>query len=229
LWSWDFEAMEYMNGQQRVFSSGIFEDWMSFLNHGHRIIATGASDVHGEEAPGSPRTYFRSSTDRAPRFDIGEMVASITGGDVVVSFGAFARVQVNGVAGLGDTLTDQDGAVDVHLQVEAIPQIDMDHARIYVNCDEVARVPLQNPVDSAVRFADTVTIPVPTASDAHIVVLPKCHGSPPTRCLSIAMAMASMTRREAKPVAFDSLQMRLDHPSAIERAGGFAGVHGKGR
>lgn len=171
LWSWDFEAMEFMNGQQRVFSSGIFEDWMSFLNHGHRIIATGASDVHGEEAPGSPRTYFRSASDRVAQFNLDEMVDAIIGGDVVVSFGAIARVRVNDVAGLGDTITDQDGAVDLQLRVEAIPQIDVDHARIYVNCDEVARVPLQNPLDSAIKFADTLTIPVPVDRDAHVVVM----------------------------------------------------------
>lgn len=171
LWSWDFEAMEFMNGQQKVFSSGIFEDWMSFLNHGHRIVATGASDVHDRNTPGTPRTYFRSSTDHAPAFSIDEMVASVTRGDVVVSMGAFARVQVNGEAGLGDTVTDQDGRVDLWLQVEAIPQIDVDHARIYVNCDEVARVSMRNPADSAIKFADTLGIAVPQDRDAHIVVL----------------------------------------------------------
>ncbi|MDX1695206.1 MAG: CehA/McbA family metallohydrolase [Ketobacteraceae bacterium] len=171
LWSWDFEAMEYMNGRQKVFSSGIFEDWMSFLNHGHRIIATGASDVHDYMTPGSPRTYFRSSTDHPPAFDIDEMVASVTGGDVVVSFGAFARVGINGVAGLGDTVTDTDGEVQLNLRIEAIPEIDVDHARIYVNCDEVARVTTSNPEDSAIKFSDDITIPVPVDTDAHVVVL----------------------------------------------------------
>lgn len=171
LWSWDFEAMEYMNGKQKIFSSGIFEDWMSFLNHGHRIIATGASDVHDEQTPGSPRTYFRSSTDHGPDFDIDEMVDSVIGGDVVVSFGAFARATINGTAGLGDTITDQDGSATLNLQVEAIPDIDMDHARVYVNCDEVARVAMNNPVDSAIKYSGSLEIPVPVDSDAHVVVV----------------------------------------------------------
>ncbi|MFZ5602591.1 MAG: hypothetical protein ACOY7J_09075, partial [Pseudomonadota bacterium] len=171
LWSWDFEAMELMNGNQKVFSSGIFEDWMSFLNHGHRIIATGASDVHGLETPGSPRTYFRASTDHAPELDIDEMVASILGGDVVVSLGAFARVTLNGEAGLGDTLTDRDGTVNVQLTVEAIPQVDVDHVRVYVNCDEVARIAMSNPADSAIKYAGTIALPVPTDRDAHVTVL----------------------------------------------------------
>lgn len=171
LWTWDFEAMELMNGNQKVFSSGIFEDWMSFLNHGHRIIATGASDVHGLETPGSPRTYFRASTDRAPALDVDEMVASILGGDVVVSLGAFARATLNGEASLGDTITDQDGAVNLQLTVEAIPQIDVDHVRVYVNCDEVARIALSNPADSAIKYAGTIVLPVPTDRDAHVTVL----------------------------------------------------------
>ena len=171
LWSWDFEAMELMNGNQKVFSSGIFEDWMSFLNHGHRIIATGASDVHGLETPGSPRTYFRAATDKTPELDIDDMVASILSGDVVVSLGAFARVTLNDEAGLGDTITDQDGAVNLQLTVAAIPQIDVDHVRVYVNCDEVARVALNNPPDSATKYSGSIALPVPTDRDAHITVL----------------------------------------------------------
>lgn len=170
LWSWDFEAMEYMNGRQKVFSSGIFEDWMSFLNHGQHIIATGASDVHDYQTPGSPRTYFRSTTDHAPDFSIDEMVTSIIDGDVVVSFGAFARADIEG-AGLGETLSDNDGLVNLTLQVEAIPSIDVDHARVYVNCDEVARIAMNNPADSAIKYSGTLPITVPRDQDAHVVVL----------------------------------------------------------
>jgi hypothetical protein len=47
----------------------------------------------------------------------------------------------------------------------------VDHARIYVNCDEVARVSMSNPADAAIKFADTISIAVPQDRDAHIVVL----------------------------------------------------------
>lgn len=171
LWSWDFEAMELMNGHQQVFSSGILEDWMSFLNHGHRIIATGASDVHDAETPGTPRTYFRSATDRGAAFSMNEMVSSIVGGDVLVSLGAFARVKVNAAAGMGETVTDQDGSIDLALEVQAIPQIDVTELRIYVNCDEVKRISASNPVDSAQKFQGVIPLPVPLDQDAYVVVL----------------------------------------------------------
>lgn len=171
IWSWDFEAMEYMNGHQEVFRSGIFEDWMSFLNHGHRIAATGASDVHDYDSPGMPRNYFKSSTDNPAEFNEGEMVAAVKNGQLVVSTGAFARVTVNGTASLGETITDTDGEVQLQVQIEAIPQIDVDHFRVYVNCDEVARIATTNPLDSALKYAGTLPIPVGNNKDAHIVVL----------------------------------------------------------
>jgi hypothetical protein len=61
--------------------------------------------------------------------------------------------------------------VTLNLTVEATPDIDVDHARVYVNCDEVARVAMNNPADSAVKFSGALEIPVPTNTDAHVVVV----------------------------------------------------------
>lgn len=171
LWSWDFEAMEYMNGPEKVFSSGLFEDWMSFINHGHRIAGTGASDVHDLELPGMPRNYYVSPTDKPREFQEADLISAVKKGQLVVSTGAFARVSINGVAQLGDTVTDTDGVFDLALQVQAIPQIDVDHVRVYVNCDEVARFPAENPADSALKLDLTSSIPLAGNKDAHVVVL----------------------------------------------------------
>lgn len=170
LWSWDFEAMEYMNGPSAVFSSGLFEDWMSFLNHGHRITATGASDVHGFELPGMPRNYFPASSDRPGAFRENELVSAVQNGRLLVSTGAFARIAVNDTSTMGDTLTDTDGRVDLSLQVQALPQIDVEHVRVYVNCDEVARYEATQAVGSVVKLDGHWELPLPANEDAHIVV-----------------------------------------------------------
>jgi hypothetical protein len=170
LWSWDFEAMEYMNGPTPVFSSGMFEDWMSFLNHGHRITATGASDVHGFELPGMPRNYFPASSDSPQAFRENEMVSAVQNGRLLVSTGAFARIAVNDTATMGDTLTDTDGSVDLGLHVQALPQIDVEHVRVYVNCDEVARYDATQTVGSVVKLDGHWELPLPAGKDAHIVV-----------------------------------------------------------
>lgn len=171
LWSWDFEAMEYMNGVEKVFSSGLFEDWMSFINHGYRITATGSSDMHDHRPPGMPRNYFKSSTDSPANFNEQQLVDSVLNNHIVVSAGAFARVTINQTAQMGDTVTDTDGEVDLMLHVEALPQTDMAYLVVYVNCDEALVLAAQNPMDSAVKFSGTVPLAIPDGKDAHVVVL----------------------------------------------------------
>ncbi|MBV1920729.1 MAG: CehA/McbA family metallohydrolase, partial [Pseudomonadales bacterium] len=171
LWSWDFEALEYQNGPQNVYETGVFEDWMSFLNHGHRITATGASDVHGADAPGMPRTYFRSTSDNPETFIESDMISAVQNNQAIVSTGAFATITANNTAQIGDILTDTDGAVSLSVLVQAIPSIDIDHIKIYMNCDEVVTALASNPIDSAIKLNETFQITVPMDKDAHIVVL----------------------------------------------------------
>ncbi len=171
LWSWDFEALEYQNGPQNVYESGVFEDWMSFLNHGHRITATGASDVHGADAPGMPRTYFRSTSDSPETFIESDMISAVQNNQAIVSTGAFATITANNTAQIGDILTDTDGLVSLSVLVQAIPSIDIDYIKIYMNCDEVVTAVASNPIDSAIKLNETYQIAVPMDKDAHIVVL----------------------------------------------------------
>jgi hypothetical protein len=140
---------------------------MSFLNLGHPIAAVGTTDLHGYDVPGQPRTYFTSSTDEPRELDEDEFVASITAGRIVVSDGAFARVQINGGAGLGDLVTDGDGFVDLAVHIEAIPEIDVTHFLVFVNCDQVLKVPALDP-NGIVKYDGTLLVPV--TKDAHVVV-----------------------------------------------------------
>jgi len=174
LWSWNFDAIEYMNGHENPFvdpasskSTGYFDDWMSFVNLGHPITAIGTTDLHGYDVPGQPRTYFVSSTDEPREFDRSEFVASIVAGRCVVSDGAFARVEINGSTGLGDLVTDVDGSVDLAVHIEAIPEIDVTHFLVFVNCDQVLKVAALDP-NGIVKYDGTLAVPV--AKDAHVVV-----------------------------------------------------------
>jgi hypothetical protein len=175
LWSWNFDVIEYMNGHKNPFvdpessgDTGYFEDWMSFLNLGHPITAMGTTDLHGLDVPGQPRTYFASSTDAPREFDGNEFIASIIAGRCVVSDGAFARVEINGSAALGDLVTDVDGSVDLAVHIEAIPEIDVTHFLVFVNCDEVLKVEASDP-NGIVKYDGTLV--VPAARDAHVVVV----------------------------------------------------------
>lgn len=174
LWSWDFDAFEYMNGHDGVFieegkeqRSGLFEDWMSFLNHGHRISALGVTDAHGI-AIGSPFNYIAAPTDKPAEFEDRHLVDAILGGDTLVSAGAFARIKVNNQAGMGDEVTVTGGSAQVWLQIQALPEIDVTNFKVFVNCDEVADIPTTSP-DDLIKYEGTITVPV--TQDAHLVVL----------------------------------------------------------
>ena len=168
LWSWNFDVIEYMNGHQNPFTgTGYFHDWMSFHNLGHPITAVGVTDIHGLDVPGQPRTYFPSSSDEPLEFDEDEFVSAYLAGCVLVCDGAFARVEINGTAGMGDLVTDTDGSVSLAVHIEAIPEIDVTHFLVFVNCDEVLNVGATDP-GGVVKYDGVLDVPV--TRDAHIVV-----------------------------------------------------------
>ncbi len=180
LWDWDFDAFELMNGMDNVFEKfgrgGTFDDWMSFLNFGHRVTAVGVSDVHNYGHPGYPRNYFVSPTDNPTEFAEEDLVKAVLEGRVLVSTGAFARVAVvNGggaiLAEMGDTYNlPGGGPVSLWVHIEAIPEVDVTDFRVFVNCDLAAGPTTTNP-DSVVKYEGIISVSVPSDTDAHIVVL----------------------------------------------------------
>lgn len=180
LWTWDFTGIEYLNGIRPVFldpenirNTGLFDDWQSFLNHGHRIVAVASSDEHGYEKIGEPRNYFKSPTDMPQLLHEEDVVDAFYAGDILVSTGAFARVSIHG-GGMGSLVSAIDGKVTVDLLIEALPDIDVTHFRVYTNCDEALKMETTNP-DGIVKFDGSVDIELPTiegqAIDTHITVL----------------------------------------------------------
>lgn len=173
LWSWDLDAIEVLNGHRDPFvfasnprGSGLFDDWISFLNHGHRIVPLGVTDVHGLDALGSPRTFFRTGATLAD-FEPADLVAAVHSGGIQVSTGAFAQVAVSGVGPGGDVAVP-GGDVSLSVRIDALPQIDVQGVSVLANCDEVAWVDATDP--DALTKLDT-EIPLTLTEDAHIVVL----------------------------------------------------------
>jgi hypothetical protein len=174
VWSWRFQGIEIMNGARDPFvrpgdanESGLFDDWQSFLNHGHRINAIGASDEHGLNDLGMPRIYFRAQSEDVKLFQPQELVDAVFSGDILVSTGAFARVSAGG-KGMGELVAVPTGDVTLDLHVEGIPEIDVTHLRVYANCDQVgAPVPVTGAAE-VVKFDGPLHLHV--AQDAQVVV-----------------------------------------------------------
>lgn len=169
LWSWNLDGIEVMNGHGNIFHDGSrrFDNWMSMVNHGHPMIAVGCSDAHGMGV-GFPRTYVSAPSDDPAQLSLDALVDSFRGGQAMASTGAFARVSIDG-EGPGGRVTDTDGSVELDLQIQALPEIDVTHFVVFVNCDQALSVVATDP-GALTKHDGTLTVPVPTDGDAHVVV-----------------------------------------------------------
>lgn len=172
LWSWDFEAVELMNGLGSPFldpnspaSSGLFEDWQSFLNHGHRVTAMGVSDVHGLDQ-GNPVTYFAAPTDDPAGFEDAMLSDAILGGQAIVSAGAFVDARIDGVGPGGDVVPD--GPAELRIRVQALPEIDVRQVVVYANCDQIAVFETGDAAGDVIKLDETLALELP--ADAHVAV-----------------------------------------------------------
>jgi hypothetical protein len=137
------------------------------VNAGHPMVAVGCSDDHGGQETGFPLTWFESSTDAPEAFVVDDLVGSFVGGRTQASTGAFARVSVNGVAGLGGLVTDEDGSVSLSVVIEAMEVIDVTHVVVFANCDQVVSLAADDP-GGVVKLSETVVVPVD--GDTNLVV-----------------------------------------------------------
>ena len=174
LWSWDFEAMELMNGARSPFrdpanprETGLFEDWQNFHNLGHRVTAMGSSDVHGLDQ-GNPITYFAAPTDDPAAFTPAMLTEAIRAGRATISAGAFIDARIAD-AGPGDlaTLQDPRDIPTLTLRVAALPEIDIQTVVIYANCDQIAAL-AANP-DATLKLDQAIPIPF-AGQDAQITI-----------------------------------------------------------
>jgi hypothetical protein len=91
--SFDFDTMEVINGEDCL----QFQDWLSFIAHGHRVIGVGNSDTHGRNSPpGIPRNYIASAVEDPGALTEESIVTATLAGDVVVS--SIAYLEVGGPA-----------------------------------------------------------------------------------------------------------------------------------
>jgi hypothetical protein len=176
LWAWDMDAVELMNSMKNLYAlgkdkrAGIWDDWMSWLNYGHRITPVASTDVHGDDGVGTPRTYFVSSTEDPAQFVWADLKSSIENGNVTLSAGAFALASIGG-QGPGSTVKASTGAggpeVTLDLDVRGTPAIDVTRVSVFVNCDEVARIPATDAL--GLQKLKTSKL-LQLTKDAHIVV-----------------------------------------------------------
>ena len=139
-----------------------------------------------------------------------DVITALVGGRAIVSCGAFARVSVNGAAVPGDDIQDTDGEIDVHLHIEALPEIDVTHVKVLANCDEVANVAATDP--SGVVKLDTV-VPVTLTEDSAVIVL--AFGADP-----MPVGMPGYNAKETARATTNAIYVDVDGNGIFDHPGG---------
>lgn len=122
---------------------GQIDDWFTLLNLGHRITALANSDTHGKFSveAGCPHNYVAVDIDDPLAVDAVQIAEAVKAHKVIASYGPFVDMWVNNADnGIGSTVADTDGTVQVHLHVEAPTWIAVDRVELYQNGTLVAEL-----------------------------------------------------------------------------------------
>ena len=169
--SWDFDALEVMNGYQdpvRRSVDRVVDDWFALMNHGHLVTATGNSDTHHltYNIGGYPRNYVKVREDRPERVDAKEVATAIRFHHVLFTTGPFVTLSVNGGT-IGDLIPAKGGKAHAEVIVQAAPWVAVSRVTLYLNGEEVKRWTVA-PDTKPERFHETFDLT--TNRDGYVVV-----------------------------------------------------------
>ena len=88
-----------------------------------------------------------------------DVINAVMDGKVVMGYGTFVTATVNG-QGIGSTVTDRDGIIDLRVKVQGAPWFEMDRIEVYGNGELVAERSIERPARSTVRFDGVIPVNV---------------------------------------------------------------------
>jgi hypothetical protein len=169
--SWDFDAVEVMNGYQdpvRRSVDRVVDDWFALLNHEHLATATGNSDTHhlNFNIGGYPRNYVKVQDDHPSAVDGKQVAAALKAHRAFFTTGPFVTLVVNN-GSLGDLVPARGGKVHAEVTVQAAPWVSVEHVTLYLNGQEAKRWAVPAGTDP-VRFHEVIDLTTP--KDGYVVV-----------------------------------------------------------
>jgi hypothetical protein len=170
--SFDFDAIEVLNGYQdadRRTLGKVISDWVSFLDAGKHVSATGNSDTHHLtfNLGGYPRNYVQVGDIPLDKLDPAAVAAAVKAGHSYFTTGPIVDANVDG-AGMGDTATVKDGHVVLNLKVRAAPWVSTNDIQVIGAGGQIlSHVPCA-PSDRVVRFDGKILVEMP--KDGYLIV-----------------------------------------------------------
>jgi hypothetical protein len=170
--SWDFDALEVMNGYQdpvRRSVDRIIDDWFSLLNHEHIVTATGNSDTHHLtfNIGGYPRNYVKVRDDHPAAVDGKQVANALKFHHAFFTTGPFVTLEVNGGT-IGDLVPARGGKARADITVQAAPWVSVERVTLYLNGREAKRWDVTGGSTEVVRFKQSYDLTTPT--DGYVVV-----------------------------------------------------------
>lgn len=160
-----FDVVEVWNGYTRGGNERTFTDWLALRAAGRRFIMVGNSDSHRpDRAPGAPRSFVRVPDDARGRVRWEHVRAGLRAGDVSVGAGLFVEVVSEDGARPGGRAVAREGSVSLRVRVQGPPWADCTRVRVYRGTEVVLDRRVTTPADRAVRFDETVRVPVTAPS-----------------------------------------------------------------
>jgi len=170
--SFDFDAIEVLNGYQdadRKTLDRVIGDWLSFLDAGKRVAATGNSDTHHLtfNLGGYPRNYVAVGDVPVGKLDSSAVAAAVKAGHSYFTTGPVIDAKING-GSLGDTVFAKDGHFELELRVRAADWISTSKITVLGPRGSIlARLPAPT-TTNVVRF--DAKIPIALAQDGYVIV-----------------------------------------------------------
>jgi hypothetical protein len=170
-WRLPANGMEVINsGAVMTDALALPRDWMTHLNRGVTLAPIGSSDSHdvSRYIVGQGRTYVRCD-DRDPgRLNVSEVIGSIRGGRVTVSYGLLVEVDVHG-KGPGDLLRPAKD-LSVRIRVKGPSWTRARRVALYVNGEQVRAEEIAAGTGAGLKWEKTWQVPKP-AHDVHLVAI----------------------------------------------------------
>lgn len=163
-WSFPANAMEVINsGAQQTDRMELTRDWFGMLNHGHFITPAGSSDSHdvSRYIVGQARTYIRCSGEDPANLDVEEAVRNFREGNVMVSFGLLAEIEVNDAYGPGELVPASD-EFKVAVKVSGPAWMRADRVMLYANGKKIREQEIDNQRAPGIKWNGTWNLTIPS-------------------------------------------------------------------
>jgi hypothetical protein len=170
-WSLPANAMEVVNSGA-VMTDGLAlpGDWMGMLNRGIKLTPVGSSDSHdvSRYIVGQARAYVRCDDRDPARIDLTSALERVRRGQVMVSYGLLAELDVE-TKGPGELIAP-DGELDVRIRVKGPAWTRVRRVSLFVNGMKVRDEEIQSGTEAGVKWEAAWRLPRPS-HDVYLVAI----------------------------------------------------------